>query len=261
MGYQVTLRDIDAAKVAALNDGQVPIYEPGLVNLMAEHRDRLTYTLSLQRMLDMSDIVFIAVDTPPTYSGDADLSRVMGVVEELEQVGTGANHVLVMKSTVPVGTGERVRAELDARGPGRRGLLLQPGVPQGGRRDRGLPPARPRRDRRLRRRARRPGGGPLHAPSARRSCAPACRRPRWSSTPRTRSSPPRSASSTRSRTSARRSARTSRWSPTAWASTRASAARSCAPASASAAAASRRTSRPSSSSPATRATTSSCSPR
>jgi UDPglucose 6-dehydrogenase len=126
MGYQVTLRDIDASKVAALNDGQVPIYEPGLVDLMAEHRDRLTYTLSLQRMLDMSDIVFIAVDTPPTYSGDADLSRVMGVVEELEQVGTGANHVLVMKSTVPVGTGERVRAELDARGLGGVGYCSNP---------------------------------------------------------------------------------------------------------------------------------------
>lgn len=126
MGYQVTLRDIDAAKVAALNDGQVPIYEPGLVDLMAEHRDRLTYTLSLQRMLDMADIVFIAVDTPPTYSGDADLSRVMGVVEELEQVGTGANHILVMKSTVPVGTGERVRAELDARGLGGVGYCSNP---------------------------------------------------------------------------------------------------------------------------------------
>ena len=116
MGYQVTLRDIDATKVAALNDGQVPIYEPGLEDLMAEHKDRLTYTLSLQRMLDLSDIIFIAVDTPPTYSGDADLSRVMGVVDELEQVGTEVNHILVMKSTVPVGTGERVRAELDARG-------------------------------------------------------------------------------------------------------------------------------------------------
>ncbi len=126
MGYRVTLRDIDASKVAALNDGQVPIYEPGLVELMAEHRDRLTYTLSLQRMLDMSDIVFIAVDTPPTYSGDADLSRVMGVVEELQQVGTTADHVPVMKSTVPVGTGERVRAELDARGLGGVGYCSNP---------------------------------------------------------------------------------------------------------------------------------------
>ncbi|WP_217921467.1 UDP-glucose dehydrogenase family protein [Miltoncostaea oceani] len=116
MGYEVTLRDIDANKVAALNDGQVPIYEPGLVEMMSEHRDRLTYTLSLERMLERSEVVFIAVDTPPTYSGDADLSRVMSVVEELEKVGADARHVLVMKSTVPVGTGERVRAELDARG-------------------------------------------------------------------------------------------------------------------------------------------------
>ncbi len=116
MGHQVTLRDIDAAKVEALNAGRVPIYEPGLAGLMAEHGERLEYTLSLERMLARSDIVFIAVNTPPTYSGDADLSRVMGVLDELENVGAGARHVLVMKSTVPVGTGERVRAELDARG-------------------------------------------------------------------------------------------------------------------------------------------------
>ena len=116
MGHHVTLRDIDELKVAALNDGVVPIYEPGVAELMAEHRDRLVYTLSLEEMLESSEIVFIAVDTPPTYSGDADLSRVMAVVAELEKVGADARHVLVMKSTVPVGTGERVRAELDARG-------------------------------------------------------------------------------------------------------------------------------------------------
>lgn len=116
LGYQVTLRDIDAVKVASLNEGRVPIYEPGLGDVMAEHAERLTYTLSLQQMLDASDIVFIAVDTPPTYSGDADLSRVMGFIEELEKVGAGSRHILVMKSTVPVGTGDRVRSELDARG-------------------------------------------------------------------------------------------------------------------------------------------------
>ena len=126
LGYQVTLRDIDATKVAALNDGQVPIYEPGLAELMAEHRSRLTYTLSLERMLERSDIVFIAVDTPPTYSGDADLSRVMGVVEELQRVGADSRHILVMKSTVPVGTGERVRAELDARGLDQVGYCSNP---------------------------------------------------------------------------------------------------------------------------------------
>ena len=116
MGHRVTLRDIDELKVAALNDGVVPIYEPGVAELMAEHRERLVYTLSLEEMLESSEVVFIAVDTPPTYSGDADLSRVMAVVAELEKVGADARHVLVMKSTVPVGTGERVRAELDARG-------------------------------------------------------------------------------------------------------------------------------------------------
>jgi UDPglucose 6-dehydrogenase len=126
MGVQVTLRDIDANKVAALNDGQVPIYEPGLAELMAENSERLAYTLSLERLLDRSDIVFIAVDTPPTYSGDADLSRVMAVVDELERVGADARHVLVMKSTVPVGTGERVRAELDARGLGNVGYCSNP---------------------------------------------------------------------------------------------------------------------------------------
>ena len=126
LGYQVTLRDIDASKVAALNDGQVPIYEPGLEDVMAEHAGRLTYTLSLERMLDRSDIIFIAVDTPPTYSGDADLSRVMGVVDELEKVGADARHILVMKSTVPVGTGERVRAELDARGLSQVGYCSNP---------------------------------------------------------------------------------------------------------------------------------------
>jgi UDPglucose 6-dehydrogenase len=116
MGHEVVLRDIDEGKVDALETGQVPIYEPGLTELIAAHRERLVFTLSLDRLLDGSDLVFVAVDTPPTYSGDADLSRVMGVVEELQRTGADPRHVLIMKSTVPVGTGERVRAELDARG-------------------------------------------------------------------------------------------------------------------------------------------------
>ena len=126
IGHDVTLRDIDARKVAALNDGLAPIYEPGLADLMAQHADRLTYTLSLERLLERSDLVFVAVDTPPTYSGDADLSRVMGVVDELERTGADPRHVLIMKSTVPVGTGERVRAELDARGLGAVGYCSNP---------------------------------------------------------------------------------------------------------------------------------------
>ncbi|MEW6582130.1 MAG: UDP-glucose/GDP-mannose dehydrogenase family protein [Actinomycetota bacterium] len=126
LGHRVTLRDIDAAKVEALRNGHVPIHEPGLDELIARHRDRLHFTLSLKEMLDASDIVFVAVDTPPTYSGDADLSRVMGVVEELGSTGADSRHMLVMKSTVPVGTGERVRAELDARGLSRVGYASNP---------------------------------------------------------------------------------------------------------------------------------------
>jgi UDPglucose 6-dehydrogenase len=126
LGRQVTLRDIDPRKVAALNDGQVPIYEPGLADLMEKHRENLTYTLSLERLLERSDVIFIAVDTPPTYSGDADLSRVMGVISELEKTGADKRHLLVMKSTVPVGTGERVRAELDARGLAQVGYCSNP---------------------------------------------------------------------------------------------------------------------------------------
>jgi UDPglucose 6-dehydrogenase len=116
LGHQVTLRDIDPRKVAALHDGKIPIYEPGLEELIKKHRRRLDFTLDLDRLLTNADLIFIAVDTPPTYSGDADLSRVMGFIEELAAAGAEARHLLIMKSTVPVGTGERVRGELDARG-------------------------------------------------------------------------------------------------------------------------------------------------
>lgn len=126
LGHSVTVRDIDPRKIGALNDGGVPIYEPGLDRLMADNAERLRYTLSLERLLDQSDIVFVAVDTPPTYSGDADLSRVMTVVDELAAVGGDRRHVLVMKSTVPVGTGEKVRAALDARGLGHVGYVSNP---------------------------------------------------------------------------------------------------------------------------------------
>ncbi len=116
LGHEVIIRDIVPAKVEALNNGDVPIYEPGLEDLMAEHSDRLAYTLSLADLLESSELIFVAVDTPPTYSGDADLSSVMGLLDELEKTGAGEQHALIMKSTVPVGTGERVRAELNARG-------------------------------------------------------------------------------------------------------------------------------------------------
>ena len=126
LGHQVTVRDIDARKVEALGDGQVPIYEPGLEDLMVRSSERLSYTLSLERLLERSDIVFVAVDTPPSYSGDADLSRVMGFIDELANLGSDARHILVMKSTVPVGTGKRVRQVLEARGLHNVGYVSNP---------------------------------------------------------------------------------------------------------------------------------------
>ena len=122
----MTLRDIDPRKVAALHAGKIPIYEPGLEDLIVAHRGRLDFTLDLERLLANADLVFIAVDTPPTYSGDADLSRVMGFIDELAAAGADPRHLLIMKSTVPVGTGERVRAELDARGLGAVGYCSTP---------------------------------------------------------------------------------------------------------------------------------------
>jgi len=126
LGHSVTLRDIDPEKVRMIEAGEPPIHEDGLAELMAEHRERLTATLDLAQMLAASEIVFIAVDTPPTHSGDADLSRVMTVLDELEAVGGTGDHVLVMKSTVPVGTGERVRMEMDKRGLAHVGYCSNP---------------------------------------------------------------------------------------------------------------------------------------
>ena len=126
LGHSVTLRDIDPEKVRMIEAGEPPIHEDGLAELMAEHRERLTATRDLAQMLAASEIVFIAVDTPPTHSGDADLSRVMTVLDELEAVGGTGDHVLVMKSTVPVGTGERVRMEMDKRGLAHVGYCSNP---------------------------------------------------------------------------------------------------------------------------------------
>jgi UDPglucose 6-dehydrogenase len=113
LGHEVTLRDIDAGRIAELTRGRVPIHEPGLAEMLARNRDRLRFTANSADIFDRSAVAFVCVGTPPTYSGDADLDAVWQVVAELPETGEGK--VLVMKSTVPPGTGERVRAWLDAR--------------------------------------------------------------------------------------------------------------------------------------------------
>ncbi len=124
LGHRVTLRDVVPAKVDALSRGEVPIFEPGLEELLARNRERLSFTLDVREAIEDAEFVFVCVDTPPTYSGDADLSRVWTVVDELSRLGAGS--IVVMKSTVPVGTGEKVRAALDARGLEHVGYVSNP---------------------------------------------------------------------------------------------------------------------------------------
>lgn len=114
LGHEVILRDVDAERIAELEAGRVPIHEPGLGELLDRSRDRLRFTTNSDEVFERAELVFVCVGTPPTYAGDADLSAVWQVVDELSNARDGV--ALVMKSTVPPGTGVRVRARLDARG-------------------------------------------------------------------------------------------------------------------------------------------------
>src|SRR6266852_2948850 len=112
LGHDVAVRDIVPDKIEALKRGKSPIFEPGLEELLERNRDRLEFTLDVGTALEGAEFIFVCVNTPPLYSGDADLSRVWTVIDELP---ANAQAILVMKSTVPVGTGEKVRAALDSR--------------------------------------------------------------------------------------------------------------------------------------------------
>jgi UDPglucose 6-dehydrogenase len=113
LGSEVWCVDIDAAKVERLRRGEVPIYEPGLERLLAEHSERLHFSTDLGQALERCRLLFVAVGTPPTYSGDADLSAVHAVVNAIP---SSDSHALVMKSTVPSGTGAAIQRILGERG-------------------------------------------------------------------------------------------------------------------------------------------------
>jgi UDPglucose 6-dehydrogenase len=108
-GRDVVAVDIDEAKIAALRRGEVTIHEPGIEDLLERNAERLTFTTDIADVLERARLLFCCVDTPPTHSGDADLSRVQAVVRELREDGS---HALVMKSTVPAGTGSAIRREM-----------------------------------------------------------------------------------------------------------------------------------------------------
>ncbi|RKH70825.1 UDP-glucose/GDP-mannose dehydrogenase family protein [Corallococcus interemptor] len=117
-GHDVTCVDVEKAKVAALNRGELPLYEPGLEELVRRNRDagRLHFTTDLPEAVGGATVVFIAVGTPMGESGGADLRYVLAAAEA---VGRALRHytVVVDKSTVPVGTADRVR-EVIARNTG-----------------------------------------------------------------------------------------------------------------------------------------------
>jgi len=117
LGSDVHCIDIDADKIARLEAGEIPIYEPGLAEMVAANRDRLHFSTDIADALEHARLLFIAVGTPPTYSGDADLTAVHAVVDAIP---ASERHALVMKSTVPAGTGAAIKRVLAENG--RQGL-------------------------------------------------------------------------------------------------------------------------------------------
>src|SRR6185436_2673022 len=109
-GNAVICVDKDPAKVRLLQRGKVPIYEPGLEELVRRNRTekRLTFTTALDRAVQQSQILFIAVGTPTGEDGSADLQHVMAVARDIGHAMNGYK-VIVNKSTVPVGTAAKVR--------------------------------------------------------------------------------------------------------------------------------------------------------
>jgi UDPglucose 6-dehydrogenase len=108
LGHRVVARDVVAEKVEALRAGELPFHEPGLADLVKRNSERLTFTTDIADVLDEARLIFVCVQTPPTHSGDADLSAVIGAVAE---IGSAPDRAVVMKSTVPVGTGRTIKRE------------------------------------------------------------------------------------------------------------------------------------------------------
>jgi UDPglucose 6-dehydrogenase len=113
LGHTVVVRDVVLERVEALRAGELPFFEDGLEDVIGRNDERLSFTLDVEETAAEADFLFVCVGTPATYGGDADLSAVWTVLDELPRRETPA--ILVMKSTVPVGTGEKVRHALAAR--------------------------------------------------------------------------------------------------------------------------------------------------
>ena len=112
-GNQVTCVDIDKNKIAKLSSGEITIFEPGLEKLFLRNQkeDRLRFTTSLEKGIEKAEIIFLALPTPPGEDGSADLKYILGVAEELGKI-IKEYKVIVDKSTVPVGTADKVQAAI-----------------------------------------------------------------------------------------------------------------------------------------------------
>lgn len=110
-GMNVLCMDIDPNKIDLLKQGQCPIYEPGLSDMLKKNMQagRLHFTVNMEETVDKSEVIFIAVGTPQEEDGSADLQYVMKVVKEIAQY-MKEYKVLVTKSTVPVGTGKKIKS-------------------------------------------------------------------------------------------------------------------------------------------------------
>ncbi len=110
-GVDVTCVDVDEEKIKKLKEGILPIYEPGLDNLVEKNvkAGRLHFTTSLKEAVEKSQVIFLAVGTPPKADGSADLQYVEVAAKEIAGYMNGDYKVIVTKSTVPVGTGEHIR--------------------------------------------------------------------------------------------------------------------------------------------------------
>jgi UDPglucose 6-dehydrogenase len=112
-GSDIWCVDVDQTKIDRLQRGEIPIYEPGLAESIERNRERFHFGTELGPALEHARLLFVAVGTPPTYSGDADLSAVNAVVSSMP---ASDRHALVMKSTVPVGTGATIKRMFEEQG-------------------------------------------------------------------------------------------------------------------------------------------------
>ena len=114
-GHDVICADIDEEKIERLNRGEIPIYEPGLKPLVEENQEqgRLRFTTDVPQAVAASEVLFIAVGTPPDEDGSADLQHVLAVAETIGQAMNG-DKIVITKSTIPAGTAARVRETIEA---------------------------------------------------------------------------------------------------------------------------------------------------